>query len=210
VQRGAADEDGEGEAAGDRARGDEDGDRERKHRSSRTSAACPNNHSAELADVQLRLKQLGAEDLDDEEYDRRLAELRAERDRIRELPIEPGRVDWIDTGETYARKWESLDSLGRNDWLRSVARAWVSRQGHMAALAAVGPMTIQDRPRVLVRQAGDITLSIILGSLSSLAPSALRAFPMASSPGERDTRLSLTHGCYSLNNKDYAGNGTSG
>jgi DNA invertase Pin-like site-specific DNA recombinase len=144
-----------------------------------------NDHSAELADVQFRLKQLGAEDLDDEEYDRRLAELRTERDRIRELPIDPGRVDWIDTGETYARKWESLDGLGRNDWLRSVARAWVSRQGHIPALAAAGPMTIQDIPRVLVRQAGDITLSIILGSLSSSAAPALRPFPAAFSPGGR-------------------------
>lgn len=169
-----------------------------------------NDHSAELADVQLRLKQLGAEDLDDEEYDRRLAELRAERDRIRELPIEPGRVDWIDTGETYARKWESLDGLGRNDWLRSVARAWVSRRGHMPALAAAGPVTIQDRPRVLVRQTGDITLSVILGSSSSLAASALRAFSGGLLTRGTDTRLSLTRGCYSLNNEDYAGDGTSG
>jgi hypothetical protein len=88
-----------------------------------------NDHSAQLADVQFQLKQLANEDLTDEQYDAELARLRAERDRIRELPIEPGRVERVDTGETYASRWASLQTdTERNDWLRSAGvKIWAWR-----------------------------------------------------------------------------------
>jgi len=88
-----------------------------------------NDHSAQLADVQFQLKQLASEDLTDEQYDAELARLRAKRDRIRELPIEPGRVERVDTGETYASRWASLQTdTERNDWLRSAGvKIWAWR-----------------------------------------------------------------------------------
>jgi hypothetical protein len=88
-----------------------------------------NDHSAQLADVQFQLKQLANEDLTDEQYDAELARLRAERDRIRELPIEPGRVERVDTGQTYASRWATLQTdTERNDWLRSAGvKIWAWR-----------------------------------------------------------------------------------
>jgi site-specific DNA recombinase len=85
-----------------------------------------NDHSAELADVQFQIQHLGSQDLTDEQYDAELARLRAERDRIRPLPIEPGRTERIATGETYATRWAALSTdAERNDWLRSIGvRIW--------------------------------------------------------------------------------------
>ncbi len=88
-----------------------------------------NDHSAELIDVQFRIRQLACQDLPDDEYDRQLEELRAERGRIKSLPIEPGRTERIATGETYASRWASFTSdAERNDWLRSIGvRVWAWR-----------------------------------------------------------------------------------
>ncbi len=104
----------------------------------------------------------------------------------------------------------STGSRARTHWYRSSLGSGIMNVSGRLATAAAGPMTIQDRPRVLVRQAGDITLSVTLGSLSSLAASALRAFSGGLLTRGTDTRLSLTCSCYALNNKDYAGDGTSG
>jgi DNA invertase Pin-like site-specific DNA recombinase len=85
-----------------------------------------NDHSTELKDVEFLLQHLGSQQLSDEEEDAERARLRAERDRIRALPIEPGRTERVDTGETYADRWASFTTdVERNDWLRSIGvRVW--------------------------------------------------------------------------------------
>jgi site-specific DNA recombinase len=85
-----------------------------------------NDHSTELKDVEFRLQHLGSQQMSDEEEDAERARLRAERDRIKALPIEPGRTERVETGETYADRWSALETdVERNDWLRSIgARVW--------------------------------------------------------------------------------------
>jgi len=85
-----------------------------------------NDHSTELKDVEFLLQHLGSQQLSDEEEDAERARLRAERDRIKALPIESGRTERVDTGETYADRWASLTTnVERNDWLRSIGvRVW--------------------------------------------------------------------------------------
>ena len=77
------------------------------------------DHSAELEAVKLEIRQLASVDLPDDEYDRRLAELRAERDRVNALPVTPGTVELVPTGETYWQLWDALADAQRGPWLKS-------------------------------------------------------------------------------------------
>jgi DNA invertase Pin-like site-specific DNA recombinase len=85
-----------------------------------------NDHSGELKDTEFLLQHLSSQQLSDEEEDAERARLRAERDRIKALPIEPGHTERVETGETYADRWASLSAdVERNDWLRSIGvRVW--------------------------------------------------------------------------------------
>jgi hypothetical protein len=58
-------------------------------------------------------------DLPDDEYDSRLAELRAERDRVNDLPVVPGTVELVPTGETYRELWDAFGDAQRGPWLKS-------------------------------------------------------------------------------------------
>jgi site-specific DNA recombinase len=85
-----------------------------------------NDHSTELKDVEFLLQHLSSQGLSDEEEDAERMRLRAERDRIRSLPVEPGRTERVETGETYADRWASFTTdVERNDWLKSIGvRIW--------------------------------------------------------------------------------------
>jgi site-specific DNA recombinase len=76
-----------------------------------------NDHRLELEAVKQEIRQLAQVDLPDEEYDRRLAELRAERDRVNDLPVTPGSVVLVATGEVYSKVWEALETHERGAWL---------------------------------------------------------------------------------------------
>ena len=73
--------------------------------------------AARLEEIQFEIRQLGAAELDDAEYDRRLAALRAERDEIRAAPVVPDRVELTDTGERYAELWQRTPVPERGPWL---------------------------------------------------------------------------------------------
>jgi DNA invertase Pin-like site-specific DNA recombinase len=82
-------------------------------------------HQVELDDVKHAIRELGTLDLKDDEYDARLAGLRAERDRLRGLPGKAGWTEFVPvldeaTGEplTYGAKWLAADQAGRRAWLR--------------------------------------------------------------------------------------------
>lgn len=77
-----------------------------------------NDTAADLDEIKLLIRALATEDLTDDEYDERLKELRAERDRLAELPSVPDRVERRPTGETYADKWRRLNVQERGTWLR--------------------------------------------------------------------------------------------
>jgi DNA invertase Pin-like site-specific DNA recombinase len=89
-----------------------------------------NDHSAEIEEVKFAIKQLGTEDLPDEEYDARLAALRAERDRLAALPATEDEVTYEDTGESYAERWARLSPQERRTWLKSAGiRFWACKPG---------------------------------------------------------------------------------
>ncbi len=95
---------------------------------------------ARLEEIKFEMRQLGAADLDDEEHDRKLSELRAERDRIKALPVVPDQVRETATGEVYADLWSRTPLPERGPWLArhgftvraSRAEVTVSRAGFKA------------------------------------------------------------------------------
>jgi DNA invertase Pin-like site-specific DNA recombinase len=76
------------------------------------------DHAAELEEIKFETRSLAVRDLTDEEYDARLRELRAERDRVAALPTVPDRYEQRPTGETYQEKWIRLNDSERGAWLR--------------------------------------------------------------------------------------------
>jgi DNA invertase Pin-like site-specific DNA recombinase len=87
--------------------------------------------SARLEEIRFEIRQLAA-DLgdDDSEYDRRLTELRAERDRVKAAPVLPDRVELSPTGERYAELWARTPVPERGPWLaRHGFRVTASRAG---------------------------------------------------------------------------------
>lgn len=52
-----------------------------------------------------------------DDYDTRLAEMRAELAHLRSLPSKPDEVKWIPSGKTVGQHWASLDTAARRDWL---------------------------------------------------------------------------------------------
>lgn len=75
------------------------------------------DHSAELENAKQAIRQLAQLDLPDDEHDRRLAELRAERDRIDRLPVVPDTVQLVALDQTYAQMWSALPPSQRGPWL---------------------------------------------------------------------------------------------
>ncbi len=82
------------------------------------------NYDAEIAEIQLAIRDLGTRNLSDDEYDAELVRLRAERDRLRELPATPDRWDVIpvikDDGTplTEAERWRDADNAGKRQILK--------------------------------------------------------------------------------------------
>ena len=72
---------------------------------------------ARLEEIRFEIGKLGSADLADEDYDRRLSELRAERDRVKATPVVADRVELTPTGESYAELWARTPVAERGPWL---------------------------------------------------------------------------------------------
>jgi hypothetical protein len=68
-------------------------------------------------EIKFEIQQLGSLDLSDEDYDRELSRLRAERDRIANLDRIQDRVELVPTGDTYYALWQRLSISERGAWL---------------------------------------------------------------------------------------------
>jgi hypothetical protein len=77
------------------------------------------DHSAQLERVQDELSQLSRRGLPDAEEDWRRKGLRAERDRLRALPVEPARRELRFTGRTRGQMWAAMTHAERVAHLRS-------------------------------------------------------------------------------------------
>jgi DNA invertase Pin-like site-specific DNA recombinase len=77
------------------------------------------DHQDEIDAVKDEIRDLGSLDLNDDEHDRRLRELRAERDRLNELPAEDDEWRETDSDESYADAYAVLPRHERGDWLKA-------------------------------------------------------------------------------------------
>jgi DNA invertase Pin-like site-specific DNA recombinase len=68
---------------------------------------------------QIARKRQDIRELDPEadDYDTKLAEMRAELAHLRSLPSKPDTVKRVPSGKTVGKHWESLSTAGRRDWL---------------------------------------------------------------------------------------------
>jgi site-specific DNA recombinase len=73
----------------------------------------------EIEAVKDQISALGSEDLPDDEYDRRLKELRTERDRLKSLPADPDELRETETDELYSDLFAALSVPERGAWLKS-------------------------------------------------------------------------------------------
>lgn len=80
-----------------------------------------NGHEHEIEqvgqDMQELTAQYAADDIGDDQYDRAMTKLRAERSRLRDLPAEPDQIEDTPTGQTVREHWQSLDTPGRREFL---------------------------------------------------------------------------------------------
>lgn len=73
------------------------------------------DHAAEIEENRFEIRSL---DIDDPDYDTRLADLRAERARLLALPVVRDHLEEVRTGETWGQLWKRLDPDERGPWLR--------------------------------------------------------------------------------------------
>jgi len=95
------------------------------------------DHKAELEEIRLEMRELTSLDLPDDEFDARMRELRAERDRLVNLKTKRDEVKLIDTGISYAAKWAGLSGAERGAWLRSAGIRVFALKGSQADVNAI-------------------------------------------------------------------------
>ena len=76
------------------------------------------NHADEIADVDYRISQLSPEGLTRAEYLAKQNELWDEKEVLENMPDVPDDWESVDTGETYASKWNAADEAGKRDILK--------------------------------------------------------------------------------------------
>lgn len=115
----------------------------------RITAIQPGNRAdieAGIDQCKLDQRQLALEDLDDSEYDRRLAEIRARRKTLENTPIIEDTITEQDSGERWSDLWEAVPVSERGPWLRKngwkvTASKWeiTIGQGDRVAVATLTP-----------------------------------------------------------------------
>lgn len=85
------------------------------------------NYDAEMAKIKLQLRDLGAQDLPEDEEDRRRAELRARRHELEAKPNIPDRWEQMATGLTVGQHFMSLDPEGQRQMIRDEVQFFARR-----------------------------------------------------------------------------------
>lgn len=98
-----------------------------------------------------------------------LQRAQAELARLHAHTLVKVRAEPVRTGQTFRKRWESLDAAGRNEFLRSHGvRAVVSREGAPPIEYQAGPKTALDIPRTALIDRPDLYAVIYLGSLGDM------------------------------------------
>lgn len=96
-----------------------------------------------------------------------LVRAEAELDRLSSLEPEPSRLEPVRLGKTFAQHWGSLDTVGRNEFLRSsevraIVEPWAEGMPHLLAV----PKAASDRTMIMFGHGMRIVLD--LGNLAKL------------------------------------------
>lgn len=98
-----------------------------------------------------------------------LARAQGELARLHALKPVKGRLEPRNTGQTFREKWESLDPMGRNEFLRgATVRAVASRDGMPPIEHQQRPLTPLDIPRTAIIDRPKLQAVIYLGSLDNI------------------------------------------
>jgi DNA invertase Pin-like site-specific DNA recombinase len=95
------------------------------------------NYEAELEDIEMDLRRLAAQGLDEDKEDAERARLRAERKRLAALPSVPDELVTEPGDETYAERWARLGVPERNAWMREAGIRLFAMKGNDAEVLAV-------------------------------------------------------------------------
>ncbi len=131
------------------------------------------DHWDEIEEIEQQISDLALQDLDDDDFDVRMAALRAERKRLKSLKPEPDRIDLVPAGESYTGRWARLSVADRGSWLRSSdVKIHASRDlsivmGLLAQSRETGTDTGSRFPRGLIH-AGDVFGALIIDRLRQL------------------------------------------
>lgn len=98
------------------------------------------DHSAELAELAYELQQLPLQGLSWDDEDSRRAELRAEYERIKALPVVPDEWVEVPNGHTYSGVWEGLETPERGAWLK--AKGFIVTASNAAVTVSRGATSI--------------------------------------------------------------------
>ena len=104
---------------------------------------------AKVQKIKFEIQQLGSFELPDEDYDRELARLRAERDRVANLDRIPDHVELVPTGDTYYGLWQKLSTPERGAWLAAHGFRVTANIEHVTVSQESGSamVTLDKRPR---------------------------------------------------------------
>jgi site-specific DNA recombinase len=95
-----------------------------------------------VEEIKFEIQQLGSLDLSDEDYDRELARLRAERDHIANLDRIPDRIELVPTGDTYYALWQRLSIPERGAWLAAHGFRVTADKEHVTVSQETGSATV--------------------------------------------------------------------
>jgi hypothetical protein len=105
-----------------------------------------------------------------------LARAQAEIQRLAALKPVPARVEPVSRGKTFRQQWESLDTVGRNEFLRSAGVRAVAGRDEMPRLGLpASPLTLGEIPRSVIIDRDDLHVVVHLGGLADLLARASAA-----------------------------------
>lgn len=90
--------------------------------------------TTDIENVKAEIRELAGEDLPDDEFDRRMAELRGVRDELAARPVVADEIRLVPTGDTYSGLWAALPAPERGPWLRAQGFRVLADKEHVTVI----------------------------------------------------------------------------